>query len=295
MSPGLTLPKISTERIDKPGNRGNSGVYVHKIMGSNGQLFRLVEKKSTSSREKLFYTSCYTQARSFSPPITARVHALDFSKQANCQFSVFMEYCQPVSPAMLINKYSRELAKILADTTLLRIDAIRKYPTNVIHPANKTMKVFLKLCSEKSIKIDSSLIISIKKSRKKILSQIELLPYVAQHSDVKAANMGISSSIENDHLCLLDWGNFASRRMGYDFKNLYSFCSEDLECATEHLAEIGGEYLQLLGDKCLLKPLMLCALVAGANTRLTRFIRTKKPSFALQYFASMEAALRLAP
>jgi len=203
-----------------------------------------------------------------------------------------MEYCQPVSRSMLENQYLHELASLIHHTSMLQIGRLKHYQTKIMHPSSKQMKLFLDLCKKsQTIPIHKPLIKSILKFRKTIQSQIDSLPYVVQHSDVKPVNLGLSTSITGDHLCLLDWGNFAARRVGYDFKNLYNFTNGNSKCKIDFLKDIGGHYLSLQGGGYPLKSLIISALIAGANSRLTRFVRTGRRSCANQYFTLMDAAL----
>jgi len=68
-SMSLMLQNMNVRRIDIPGNRGNAGIFIHELSSNDGSSFNLVEKRSTSTKEKVFYLKYYTRARSFNPPI----------------------------------------------------------------------------------------------------------------------------------------------------------------------------------------------------------------------------------
>lgn len=286
---------IGSSRIDVPGNRGNAGVFVHKIDQASGEPILLVEKRSTSAREKLFYCKYYALSRNFNIPISPRVHAIDASKHDGWEVTIFMNYCQPITTKELETHFLNEAIELIRNTYNLPTKWLGKYDTKVFGFSSIKMIKFMHLCNEiyPSLPISKTLQNSIQSFQSKVQGEINSLPYVAQHSDVKPGNMGISLCGSSNHLCLLDWGCFAARRLGYDFKNLLSYSPNKQSCNIDLLAEMCRQYVSSTDYKHQLKAIMLCALVAGANSRVTRFLRTKNKSLALQYFASMEAALRL--
>lgn len=282
---------VRTIRLDRPCNQGSNGVFRHIIQLSDGEMLRLVEKRSTSSREAYFYTCIYPKIRDSLPSLTPKL--LGVGHQDSGTMHLFVEAGLRVSHGYSLSMADR-VAELMSWVARFPPDNLKKLHGSSDLPKNSKILDYCYAARGLSaeFQLGENLIGEMEARRETITNVVSQLGFCVQHGDFYWDNMVVLHKHGMDRVMLIDWGNLAIRRVGFDIHNFLSFDDAGSIENIDFVRTIAERFLQKSGMPGTPEALIVSGTVSRMNWALSHFLRSGREKFASTFCRSFKAVLR---